>query len=101
MSLIFVSSSKQKPNIHIPNGATVEDMQRINDKLHEEVVLLVQTLEDQMAKAKETKRKQLEEKMYNEGLHERDTGRLYFHGAQLSLWSRLKPSTAQNSAVKK
>ena len=86
MSLIYVSSSKQKPNIYIPNGATVEDMQRINDKLHEEVVLLVQTLEDQMAKAKETKRKQLEEKMYNEGLHERDTGRLYFRETQLSLW---------------
>lgn len=98
----YLNSSKPKPSVYIPSGATVEDMQRINDKLHEEVVLLVQSLEDQMAKAKETKRKQLQEKMYNEGLHEKDTGNLQVYSKYLRvLCGRLEPSTNEDSAVEK
>ena len=39
-------------DVYIPNDARSEDMMRINDRLHEEVDMLINTLESQIEKAK-------------------------------------------------
>jgi hypothetical protein len=62
-------------NADVPNGANVDDLQRINDKLNDEVVLLINSLENQLKKTRESKRQDRENKKYTEGLYSKDQGK--------------------------
>lgn len=70
------SSSKGKfqKGLIIPIGATSKDMQKGNDKLQEDVRGLISTLEEQVVKMREYKRKQLELVQDKEHINDKDPG---------------------------
>lgn len=68
------SKGKYGKGLIIPIGATSKDMQIGNDKLQEEVRGLISTLEEQVVKMREYKRRQIELAQDKEHINDKDPG---------------------------
>ena len=73
---VKTSPIKKTRHVDVPQDATSEDLQRINDKMNDEVVLLINSLEGQIEKLKVNKKQDLEQRKFTEGLHGQDDGKL-------------------------
>jgi hypothetical protein len=65
----YKTKSKQ---VYVPDGATVEDMERVNDRMSEEVTQLVVTLEASLEKAKLAKKKYVYDQAHTDGIYDKD-----------------------------